>query len=177
MANYAYMGKGIVSLTPESGGAARDVGNVSALSFNINENIIKLPNYRTAGGGTYAQVNRIESVEFTATLHDLSPENLAMVLFGTVDIDSNTPTKATIEALTTGAQTFEMTFAGINEVNTGQTVTVTVHRAKIGAAQGLNFIGDDFGALEITGEVLIDTSITAPGLSQFFTIEMDLVAA
>lgn len=177
MANYAYMGKGIVSLTPESGGAARDVGNVSALSFNINENIIKLPNYRTAGGGTYAQVNRIESVEFTATLHDLSPENLAMVLFGTVDTDSNTPTEATIEALTTGAQTFEMTFAGINEVNTGQTVTVTVHRAKIGAAQGLNFIGDDFGALEITGEVLIDTSITTPGLSQFFKIEMDLVAA
>lgn len=178
MANYAYMGKGIVSLTPEAGGAARDVGNVSALTFNINENIIKLPNYRTAGGGTYAQVNRIESVEFTATLHDLSPENLAMVLFGTVTTEpEGTPTTAIIEALTTGAQTFEMTFAGINEVNTGQTVTVTVHRAKIGAAQGLNFIGDDFGALEITGEVLIDTSITAPGLSQFFKIEMDLVAA
>ena len=79
MANYAYMGKGIVTLTPEGGGTARDVGNVSSLQFNINENIIKQPNYRTAGGGTYAQVNRIESVEFTATLHDLSPENLGMV--------------------------------------------------------------------------------------------------
>src|SRR5690606_39196225 len=112
MANYAYMGKGIVSLTPEAGGAAVDVGNVSALNFNINENIIRLPNYRTAGGGTYAQVNRIESVEFTATLHDLSPANLAMVLFGTA---TEADGKATIEALTTGAQTFEMVFAGINE--------------------------------------------------------------
>lgn len=175
MANYAYMGKGIVKLTPEAGGTARDVGNVSALQFNVNENIIKLPNYRSAGGGTYAQVNRIESVEFTATLHDLSPENLAMVLFGTVDIDSNTPTKATIEALTTGAQTFEMVFEGVNEAATGKTVTVTVHRAKIGAAQGLGFIGDDFGALEITGEVLIDTSIVTAGLSQFFKIEMDVI--
>ncbi len=173
MANYAYMGKGIVSLTPEAGGPAVDVGNVSALNFNINENIIKLPNYRTAGGGTYAQVNRIESVEFTATLHDLSPENLAMVTFGTSTVVDNV---ATIEALTTGAQTFQMVFAGVNEAATGKTVTVTVHRAKIGAAQGLGFIGDEFAALEITGEVLIDTSIVGAGLSQFFKIEMDTIA-
>lgn len=172
MANYAYMGKGIVKLTPEGGGTARDVGNVSALSFNVNENIIKLSNYRSAGGGTYAQVNRIESVEFTATLHDLSPENMAMVLFGTTTTVSNV---ATIEALTTGAQTFEMVFEGVNEAATGKTVTVTVHRAKIGAAQGLGFIGDDFGSLEITGEVLIDTSIVTAGLSQFFKIEMDVI--
>lgn len=177
MANYAYMGKGIVTLTPEAGGTARDIGNVSSLAININENIIKQPNYRTAGGGTYAQVNRIESVEFTATLHDLSPENLAMVLFGTATTTpSENPTKAVIEALTTGAQTFEMVFDGVNEAATGKTVKVTVHRAKIGAAQGLGFIGDDFGALEITGEVLIDTSITATGLSQFFKVEMDLIA-
>ena len=176
MANYAYMGKGIIKLTPEGGSTARDVGNVSALSFNINENIIKLPNYRTPGGGTYASVNRIESVEFTATLHDLSPENLAMVLFGTVDIDSNTPTKATIEALTTGAQTFKLVFEGVNEAATGKQVDVTVHRAKIGAAQGLGFIGDEFAALETTGEVLIDTSINTAGLSQFFKVEMDVIA-
>lgn len=173
MANYAYMGKGIIKLTPEGGGTARDVGNVSALSFNINENIIKLPNYRTPGGGTYASVNRIESVEFTATLHDLSPENLAMVLFGTATVDG---TKATIEALTTGAQTFKLVFEGVNEAATGKTVNVTVHRAKIGAAQGLGFIGDEFAALEITGEVLIDTSINTAGLSQFFKVEMDVIA-
>ena len=172
MANYAYMGKGIVSLTPEGGGTARDIGNVSSLQFNINENIIKLPNSRTPGGGTYASVNRIESVEFTATLHDFSPENLAMVLFGTTTTATGV---ATIEALTTGAQTFEMVFEGVNEAATGKTVTVTVHRAKIGAAQGLGFIGDDFGALEITGEVLIDTGITTAGLSQFFKVEMDVI--
>jgi len=173
MANYAYMGKGIISLTPEGGGTAVDVGNVSSLNFNINENIIKLPNYRTAGGGSYAQVNRVESVEFTATLHDLSPENLAMVLFGTT---TTVTTVATIEALTTGAKTFGMVFAGVNEAATGKTVTVTVHRAKIGAAQGLSFIGDEFGSLEITGEVLIDTSIITAGLSQFFKIAMDVAA-
>lgn len=173
MANYAYMGKGIIKLTPEGGGTARDIGNVSQLEFAVNENIIKLPNYRTPGGGTYASVNRIESVQFTATLHDLSPENLAMVLFGTATVDG---TKATIEALTTGAQTFKLVFEGVNEAATGKKVDVTVHRAKIGAAQGLGFIGDEFAALEITGEVLIDTSINTAGLSQFFKVEMDVIS-
>lgn len=173
MANYAYMGKGIIKLTPEGGSTARDIGNVSQLEFAVNENIIKLPNYRTPGGGTYASVNRIESVQFTATLHDLSPENLAMVLFGTVTVDA---AKATIEALTTGAQTFKMVFEGVNEAATGKKVDVTVHRAKIGAAQGLGFIGDEFAALEITGEVLIDTSINTAGLSQFFKVEMDVIS-
>lgn len=173
MANYAYMGKGIINLTPEGGGTARDIGNVSALAFNINETVIKLANSRTAGGGTYASVNRVESVEFTATLHDLSPENLAMVLFGTT---STVGEVATIEALTTGAQTFSMVFSGINEAVSGKTVTVTVHRAKIGAAAGLGFIGDEFGSLEITGEVLIDTSIVTAGLSQFFKVDMDIIA-
>lgn len=173
MANYAYMGKGIIKLTPEGGSTARDIGNVSQLEFAVNENIIKLPNYRTPGGGTYASVNRIESVQFTATLHDLSPENLAMVLFGTATVDG---TKATIEALTTGAQTFKLVFEGVNEAATGKKVDVTVHRAKIGAAQGLGFIGDEFAALEITGEVLIDTSIVGTGLSQFFKVEMDVIS-
>ena len=174
MANYAYMGKGVVTLELEGGaGGPVDVGNTSALSFNINENIIKLKNSRSGGGGTYAQVNQVESVEVAMTIHDLSPENLAMVLFGTTSSASDV---ATIEALTTGAQTFKMVFAGVNEVNTGQTVTVTAHRVKIGAAQGLGFIGDDFGALEITGEVLIDTSIVTAGLSQFFKIVMDEVS-
>jgi|SRR5690554_822125 len=168
MANYAYMGKGIVTLQ-EGAGQKRDIGNVSSLAFTINENTINLPNYRTPGGGSYASVKRIDTVEVSMTLHDLSPENLAMVLFGTTSSEDSV---ATIEALTTGAKEFKMEFAGVNEAATGRTVNITIHRLKIGAAQGLNFIGDEFAAMEITGEVLLDTSITTPGLSQFFKVEM-----
>lgn len=174
MANYAYMGKGIVTLEEEgSAGGAVDVGNASSLAFNINENIIKLKSSRGAGGGTYAQVNQIDSVEVSMTLHDLSPANLAMVLFGE---STEAAMVATIEALTTGAKTFKMVFSGINEAATGKTVTVTAYRVKIGATTGLGLIGDDFGALEVTGELLIDTSIVAAGKSQYFKVEMDLAA-
>lgn len=168
MANYAYMGKGIVTLQ-EGAGPAVDIGNVSSLAFNINENTINLPNYRTPGGGSYASVKRIDTVEVSMTLHDLSPENLSMVLFGTT---TSADSVATIEALTTGAKEFKMVFNGVNEAATGRTVTVTIHRLKIGAAQGLNLIGDDFAAMEVTGEVMLDTSITTEGLSQFFKVEM-----
>lgn len=166
--NYAYIGKGIIKLQ-KSGGAAVDVGNASALSFAITEDQIKLPNYRTLGGGSYAAVSRISEVQVQMTLHDLSPENLAMVLFGT----STTANKThTIEALVTGAQEFTMTFEGMNEANTGQEVNVTIHRVKIGATSDLGLIGDDFASLEVTGEVLLDSSITTEGLSQFFKIEI-----
>lgn len=168
MSNYAYMGKGVVTLQ-EGAGAPVDIGNVSSLAFSINENTINLPNYRTPGGGSYASVKRIDTVEVSMTLHDLSPSNLAMVLFGTATSASSV---ATIEALTTGAKEFKLVFAGVNEAATGRTVTVTIHRLKIGAAQGLDFIGDDFAAMEVTGEVLLDSSITDPGLSQFFKVEM-----
>lgn len=171
MANYAFMGKGIASMTKEGEATARDVGNVSALNIKVSENTIKQKNYRTAGGGTYAQVNQIESVQISMTLCDLSPENLAMVLFGTATTDTENST-AVIEALTTGAQTFKMEFAGLNEAAGGSAVDVTAYRVKVGAAQDIGLIGDDFSTLQITGELLLDTSITDSGKSQYFKIEM-----
>lgn len=169
MATYAYIGKGIVKLQQGSGTPV-DVGNASALSFSITEEQIKLPNYRTLGGGTYASVSRIEEVQVQMTLHDLSPENLAMVLFGEAT-EAVTGTHV-IEALTTGAQEFRMTFEGLNEATTGQQVNVTIHRVKIGATDNLELIGDDFASLEVTGEVLMDTTISTAGKSQFFKIEI-----
>ena len=170
--NYAYMGKGIVTMKREgSSDPAIDIGNVSALAFTPTENVINAPNYRTPGGGNYAQVRRIETVEVSMTLYDLSPENLAMVLFGTVTKSGG---RAVIEALTTGAQTFEMVFNGVNEVDSSRDVIVTAYRVKIGAAQGLGFIGDEFGTLEVTGELLIDTTKTGAGVSQFFNVDMAL---
>lgn len=167
--NYAYIGKGIVKLQQGSGTAV-DVGNASALSFAINEEEIKLANYRSTAGGSYAAVSRISDVQIQMTLHDLSPKNLAMVLFG--EASEDVPGTHVIEALTTGAQEFKMTFEGLNEAISGQQVNVTVHRLKIGATDSLQLIGDDFASLEVTGEVLLDTSITTAGKSQFFKVEI-----
>ena len=66
-------------LESEAGAAAPmiAVGNCSALKFSITEEIKSLKDFTQAGGGTYNEVRRIESVEMSMTLHDLNADNVA----------------------------------------------------------------------------------------------------
>ena len=62
----AYLGAGIVSIAPYDGTTVFDsltfvdVGNVSKLSVSFSEERKELKNYRTAAGGTYAAIARID---------------------------------------------------------------------------------------------------------------------
>lgn len=76
-----------------------------------------------------------------------------------------------VEGVTTTAQEVELTFVGLNEAQSGTPVVVKVHRGKFSPTQELPLIGDEFAALELTGECLADTSITTAGLSQYVKIQ------
>ncbi len=76
-----------------------------------------------------------------------------------------------IESLTQTGQEFKLTFVGLNEAQSGTPVVVDLHRVKFGPTQGMDFIGDEFTQIELTGEVLKDSAITTAGLSQFFKVE------
>lgn len=245
MADFSYIGVGKVYLR-EAGAAAGlvEVGNCSALAFNVNEDVRELKDYTQAGGGTYSEVRRIESVEATMTLHDLNASNLARALFGSTSAFTATPVvdevligypgaftptakpidtsvapvltnsgatqtyvlgtdytvtpsgieipatgsaittgqslrldytpKAgnAVEALTNSAKEYELFFAGLNEARSGKTVNVNAYRLKLGAAQNLALIGDDYAALELTGKVLKDTTKTGVGVSQYFKAQI-----
>lgn len=238
--NYSYLGSGQVYLR-EVGAAAglMEVGNVSALSFAISENVKELLDYTQPGGGTYNEVRRIQSVEVSMTLHDLSPENLARALYGnstaittaTVTDESQvayigglvktnfpytsittvkkaaatlilgtdydvvaggivpktggalingdtvliTYVKAAadvVQALTSSGKEYEMVFAGLNEARSGKAANIHAYRIKLGVAQALSLISEDFAGLEVTGKVLKDTSKTGAGVSQYFKAEL-----
>lgn len=118
--DYSYIGVGKVSMRIAGSAAPlRPVGNASALNFAVTEDTKELKNYMQPGGGTRNEVRRVSSVECSMTWHDLSPENLAIALFGEVD------------AVTAGSATQSATLykGGLvttdNPVNTDQTVTVT----------------------------------------------------
>lgn len=83
MEQYAYYGAGKAYLR-EVGAAAglRELGNCSALEFNVTPQQETLPDYTQPGGGTYAEIRRIESVETSITMHDLNPANVALALLG-----------------------------------------------------------------------------------------------
>jgi hypothetical protein len=303
--DYSYLGAGKISMRVVGSAAPLlEVGNCSALNFNITEDVKELKDFTQPGGGTYNEVRRIQSVEMSMTAHDFSPENLAKALYGTVDAVATTPvadeeigdaykggllpfakipnpatppvveaingddavtredstaysqgvymvpatpngyyyectTAGTsngtppalgtviggttsdgtvtwtcrgkvllvvnedyevtaggvrlleggaftegepmqasytpyagnvVQALTQSGQEYELVFEGLNEARSGKPVIVSVYRGKLGAASQLPFIGEDYGALEMTGKVLKDTSKVGAGVSQYFKV-------
>lgn len=81
---YDYIGVGTIWLKKrDSAEAARMIGNCSKLSFAISESERSLKNYMDCSGGEINSTSRIESVGIQITAHDLSPENLALALYGT----------------------------------------------------------------------------------------------
>jgi hypothetical protein len=304
--DYSYIGKGQIYLRELGAGSKGliQVGNASALSFAVTEDVKELMDYTTAGGGLRNEKRRVESVEATMTLHDLSPENLSLALYGSTSAIASaavttethaaypgalvafafmpaaspdpvitggpgatsaatttaytlgamvvpaTPngyfyaattagtsagsaptwpttigdtvtdgtvvwtcmgktalvkgtdyeirsggvlilpgaslapgavvnaayTKAAVDlvqAITQTGKEYEMLFDGLNEARSGKRVRIRVWRQKVGAAQELSLIGDEYAALELTGKLLKDSSITSAGLSQYFTVEVE----
>lgn len=83
MAEQSYIGKGTIYLGPYDGSAkARAIGNCSKLELSISEDKKELPDYQNPGGGVANSISRISAIEASITLHDLSPENLALAVFG-----------------------------------------------------------------------------------------------
>lgn len=242
--DYSYIGSGKIYLR-EIGSADGliEVGNASALSFSVSEEVKQLKDYTQAGGGTYNDVRRIDAVEVSMTLHDLSPENLSRALYGnataiasatetdevhddivvgalvltdylatsitnvkrgatvltagtdyevrgagivtiaggpntviTGDDITITYVKAAadvVQALTGSGKEYEMIFDGLNEARSGKRSRVRVYRTKIGAAQKIGLIGDEYAALEVTGKILKDTAVSGVGVSQYFKVDIE----
>ncbi len=77
-----------------------------------------------------------------------------------------------VQALTDSGKEYELVFGGLNEARSGKNTIVHAYRVKIGAAQNLGLIGEDYAALEVTGKLLKDTSKTGAGVSQYFKVDI-----
>lgn len=171
----AFIGAGIVSLAPWSDTTAFDsltfvdVGNVSKLSFNFTEDRKELKNFRTAAGGTYASVARIDKAEMSMDFRDFSAENLALVMWGTESTATGT---TTIEAMLNSAPVMAVKFVGTNLVD-GKDVTGKFFKVRLGAPQGVDMIGEDFGTLAVAGTLEADTKIVTAGKSQYMQLLLE----
>lgn len=79
-----------------------------------------------------------------------------------------------VQALTGSGKEYELVFDGLNEARSGKKTRVTAHRVKIGALANLGLIGEEYAAIEATGKLLKDTSITGAGISQYFKLEVEV---
>ena len=74
------------------------------------------------------------------------------------------------QMLTQAAPEYVLFFDGLNEADSGNPFYVKLHRVKFGVTSGLDMIGDDFAGLEVSFDVLQDTTISGTGISQYLKI-------
>jgi hypothetical protein len=167
MTDKSYIGKGKVFLD------GRQVGNVTALSFQITEDKKELKDYTAAGGGNYNSVTRIDAVELSMTLSDYSAENLAAAVFGTASaVTATTVTDESIDA--PASLVGDPLVKTANVLDVDQTVTVTSDPA------GTTYVEDTDYTIGAAGiRILASGSISAsdPLLITYDKKAVDVVEA
>lgn len=82
------VGVGPVSLREygNANGPLYHIGNTSELKLVHDEQVIEQPDYDSLGGGTYAEVRRVNSVTASFIMHDLNADNVALATRGKVKV-------------------------------------------------------------------------------------------
>lgn len=87
------------------------------------------------------------------------------------EIDYSYVAQQKVEALVESNKQYELVFIGLNEAQSGKRVRVHAYKVSGGVIQEMAVIGDDFGAGQVSGALLADSTISGSGLSQYFTWE------
>lgn len=77
-----------------------------------------------------------------------------------------------VEALVNSNKQYEVLFVGLNEAQSGKRVRVHAFKVSAGVLSQMALIGDDYGAGEVGGSLLSDSTKTG-GISQYFTVEFE----
>jgi len=84
VATRSFTGKGKFYIRPRAGGARRFLGNVSEASFSIEQDTVQEPDYTSGGGGVLNERTRVSAVTGEMTTYNHSPDNLAILMRGTL---------------------------------------------------------------------------------------------
>ncbi|MFP4137481.1 MAG: hypothetical protein ACLFSR_03895 [Halomonas sp.] len=81
--DFSHLGTGELMMRRRGSGAPFiPVGNASEVKFAVSTDEKTQRDYRTPGGGTRNRIERINSVTLECQVFDLSPRNLAIVVYG-----------------------------------------------------------------------------------------------
>ena len=104
---------------------------------------------------------RPEGVYILPAAADIADEAIVSISYDYGD-------QAVIEALTAKSVELELVFGGLNEADGGSPCVVEIFRASQSVTQQLALINDAFGALDVSGSVLIDPTKTGVGISRYY---------
>ncbi|TIU69482.1 MAG: hypothetical protein E5V66_14075 [Mesorhizobium sp.] len=150
--NY-FQGTGYALWTP-TGGAQRDLGNIVECEQTPSQD--KLEHKKTRGGAKrtdFTQYNN-QAMQIRIVLDEITAENLGLLLMS--DVVENTDGSKTIRLMSKSVITGALEFIGDNDV--GQKVHGVYPSVSFGPTGSFSPIsGDDFGQIEITGDLLAVT--------------------
>lgn len=132
MTTASYIGKGVITI----GGTS--VGNASKFEITNTEDVKEMRDHTAAGGEIVDSLRRVTKRELSITVHDFTQANIDKAMAGTADV--------------------AVVLTGLNDANTGHTVVATFPRVKFGPGKKLDLLGDDWGAIELTGTILKPTT-------------------
>lgn len=75
-----------------------------------------------------------------------------------------------VQALINAAPSVSIFFEGVNNV-TGKYASARMYKCKLGVAQNIGLIGDDFGTLQVSFTVEKDETVAGTGTSKFFALQ------
>ena len=147
--NY-YIGKGRVFWTPEAG-VERDLGNVP--EFEFSPELEKLAHYSARSGVRTKdrEVVTSKSATLRLVMDEWSLENLSMALLGGAAADDGAGNMQ-FELLAENEVRGAIRFEGANSV--GPRIDIALPLVAFTPASSITPIGDEWGGLEVTGEVL-----------------------
>lgn len=171
--NFARTLRGQVTQTPAGTVAAEAVvaykGGLAPLA--------KLPTSITSveptGGGTpYTVVTDYEFREGGIYLPATStiPEPIAGA--PNIEVEYAHAAQSRVDALVTSAKQYEVLFIGLNEAKSGKPVRVVAHKVSGGVLQDMGLLGDDYGAGQVSGDILMDPSKVGAGVSKYFYADL-----
>lgn len=143
-----FIGKGIVTFTP-SGGAARDLGEVEVFDFTPSLEKLEYKGNRSGVKSTVRSVVTEKSGLLRLVMAEWSVENLALSLLGEVDTAGTG-----LEIFAASEIAGEIVLVGTNDI--GPKYTVTIPNVSFIPQGTTSFITDEWGKLELQGEVGID---------------------
>jgi hypothetical protein len=159
--NY-YIGKGIVYVKLPGDADYVDIGNVP--EFEFTPEIEKLDHFSSRAG--VRSKDKSVVLEKAATLRMVMEEwtarNLSLALLGAVD--NGNPDEVTIDIFSENSIQAAVKFVGTNEV--GPKWTFEFPKVEFIPSAALNPISDEWGQIEVTGDVLFDDATQSWGTAK-----------
>lgn len=154
VSNYGIL-KGTIKFTP-TGGAQRDLGN--APEVELTPEIEKLDHFssRTGVRSKDRSVVLEKSMTLRVVLDELTAENIAMLLLG--EVSEVTDGTKHFEIFTESEITGQIDFTGTNDV--GNKVDLVLPNVSFGPSGSLGLISDEWGQIELSGEVTVADEAT-----------------